>query len=438
MTPLCTAAQLGHTAVIQALVRGGAAVDNEAHDGITALTTAVANGHAAAVKALLAAGAAVDHRARDDLAPLHHAANGGHVFVVKRLLRRGASVDLAGRDAATPLLYVAREGHDLVVEALLVAGAGIDVLRRDAATPLAATVVVQGNLRVVRLLLAAGTDARKFADALKGRNDGTMPSDIAAEMGELAALLDIPPDVDNGDLIDEFIATCLSAFTPLLAAMACATAFGRRRRPRLAGSAALALWSLLLLFDVGLLLPRALAGERWGHLVTTFFGVVNVLIANATLALLRVPRRWDRRKQMALVMLGPAPLTIPLFTALTMIGALLIGRQLSWYEEGILLPLITFAVVAAGVEASARYWPCDDDAAAPDAPQPPAWRRRPQGKAKARMSAPVKGPRQRRRAPQAADEDDAAEPPAAARRATTKLASLSRTTTTTTSPASTR
>src|SRR6478752_3895965 len=77
MTPLQAAAHEGHDAVIDALVQGGAALEEVTDKGGTALHLAAQNGHIDAVRALLRHGAAVDARGPGQVTPLVLAAQNG-------------------------------------------------------------------------------------------------------------------------------------------------------------------------------------------------------------------------------------------------------------------------------------------------------------------------------------------------------------------------
>ncbi len=112
-TPLHHAAALGHVQVVDALLDGGAHVNQRSstprsYEGSTALHLAVAGGHAAVVESLLARGANPSLRDDAGYAAMHLAAELGHLGIVKRLVRAGARLNpLAGDE--TPLGLAVRQ-----------------------------------------------------------------------------------------------------------------------------------------------------------------------------------------------------------------------------------------------------------------------------------------------------------------------------------------
>ncbi len=109
-TPLVTAVGFGDAAVIQALVKGGADVDERDSDGMTALHWAVLAHHPEVVKALLAAGAnanAVDHFG---YTPLLYAAtvDFGDAETVTMLLKAGADPGIKDKKGETALAHASQ------------------------------------------------------------------------------------------------------------------------------------------------------------------------------------------------------------------------------------------------------------------------------------------------------------------------------------------
>ncbi len=69
MTPLYVAAQNGHFALVKALVKAGAAVNQARGDGATPLSIAAQKVHLAVAEMLVKAGAAVDQAEADRATP---------------------------------------------------------------------------------------------------------------------------------------------------------------------------------------------------------------------------------------------------------------------------------------------------------------------------------------------------------------------------------
>jgi hypothetical protein len=88
---------------------------------MTPLNSAAERGHEALVKVLIAAGADVNKADNDVRTPLYCAARYGHDAVVKVLIAAGADVNKADNDGQTPLSCAA--GHEAVVKMLKAAGA---------------------------------------------------------------------------------------------------------------------------------------------------------------------------------------------------------------------------------------------------------------------------------------------------------------------------
>jgi len=125
-TPLIDAARHGRLTDVEALLSGGADVNEGKTDGsgATALVVAAQEGHAEVVSALLGSGATIDWSGRDDRwTPLMAASQQGHVEVLTVLLEAGATVnptDIFGRAAMT---LACGRGHLTCVKLLSLYGA---------------------------------------------------------------------------------------------------------------------------------------------------------------------------------------------------------------------------------------------------------------------------------------------------------------------------
>jgi ankyrin repeat protein len=98
----------------------------------------------------------VEIRTRDDESPLMMAALKGQLELARKLIDRGADVNKTGW---TPLHYAATGGHLAIMELLLEHHAYIDAESPNGTTPLMMA-AQYGSIDAVKLLLAAGADAR--------------------------------------------------------------------------------------------------------------------------------------------------------------------------------------------------------------------------------------------------------------------------------------
>ena len=87
-TPLHVAAENGHTAVVEALLKNGADIQSTTDGSETALPTAAKTGHYEAVETLLKHGAKVTVKDRDGLRPLESALDSECTFG-----ERGQNID---------------------------------------------------------------------------------------------------------------------------------------------------------------------------------------------------------------------------------------------------------------------------------------------------------------------------------------------------------
>jgi ankyrin repeat protein len=219
LTPLHLAAQAGSTEIVQLLLQAGARLDADARDQDTPLHEAAGEGKTAVVQMLLAAGADVNMGDRTHMTPLIDAVHGGSVETTKFLLEHGADVHKAtwresplsaavskgtpamvalligaGADVNTeaiggahseprPLLTIAGERGNLeILGQLLSAGAKVDAGSKRIPSALE-NAVNGGHVEAVRLLLAAGADARA---RLAYKEDTLLH--LAAKKGQLDAI----------------------------------------------------------------------------------------------------------------------------------------------------------------------------------------------------------------------------------------------------------
>eukprot|EP01063_Lacrimia_lanifica_P038459 TRINITY_DN8204_c0_g13_i1.p1 TRINITY_DN8204_c0_g13~~TRINITY_DN8204_c0_g13_i1.p1 ORF type:complete len:661 (+),score=140.33 TRINITY_DN8204_c0_g13_i1:50-1984(+) len=168
---LTLAADRGHVAVLETLLRHGAHTEVTCEDGWcvwSGLLSAAAGGHESATSLLLRHGAdARKAHHKTGWAPLHHAAYRNHVALARLLIDGGAADarqdDTGVLDVPSPLALAARRGHEDMVELLLGIGWMTARNRRDGHTPLLSAVYYwrpQCALRILEGTPDADIDAR--------------------------------------------------------------------------------------------------------------------------------------------------------------------------------------------------------------------------------------------------------------------------------------
>eukprot|EP01118_Nematostelium_gracile_P006903 TRINITY_DN2230_c0_g3_i2.p1 TRINITY_DN2230_c0_g3~~TRINITY_DN2230_c0_g3_i2.p1 ORF type:complete len:471 (-),score=123.49 TRINITY_DN2230_c0_g3_i2:43-1455(-) len=137
-TPLLLAAHNGHIEVVKLLLEKSANILEKTIDGLNALHLAIRSGtdNPELIQLLINAGAEADGRTNNLDAPLHYACFMGYTKSAAILIQYGADLEAKGQDQSTPLHFAAREGKLEVVQFLLEKGASIDCLDSDGDSPL--------------------------------------------------------------------------------------------------------------------------------------------------------------------------------------------------------------------------------------------------------------------------------------------------------------
>jgi ankyrin repeat protein len=157
--PIHDAAEAGDIAQVKALLKAWPELlEAENQKGLTPLHAASANGKTEVMEALLARRANVNARTRLGWTPLHFAAVKGDAPAVALLLSYGAAVSVKTRSDETPLHFAARAGSVEAARMLLERKAEPNVAEKTAQSTPLHLAVVQGNPRLVELLVAAGAD----------------------------------------------------------------------------------------------------------------------------------------------------------------------------------------------------------------------------------------------------------------------------------------
>ncbi|MEN8870164.1 MAG: ankyrin repeat domain-containing protein [Akkermansiaceae bacterium] len=192
-SPLIEATHQNNLLKVEALIKGGAAVNEANRYGVTPLSLACQNGNPEMVEQLLKAGADANLTLPGDESPLHTASRTGKLECVKLLLNAGAKLDAREHREQTPLMWAAADGHAEVVRYLLEKGAEFKKPLASGYTPLLFA-VRQGHSDVAKALIEKGADVNEAAKVKKGRkrmSDGTSALILAVENGhfELASYL---------------------------------------------------------------------------------------------------------------------------------------------------------------------------------------------------------------------------------------------------------
>eukprot|EP00743_Colponemidia_sp_Colp-15_P000979 GILK01001081.1.p1 GENE.GILK01001081.1~~GILK01001081.1.p1 ORF type:complete len:557 (-),score=106.73 GILK01001081.1:167-1837(-) len=187
-TPLHIAAEVGHSGIVEILLKAGANVNAEKADTkATPLFVACEKGHINVVKQFVSARANLNARGKppkhESMAPLHIAVLGGYTEAVKQLVSAGADANIQTDSGATPLHFASQEGKTEIVKLLLDHRADARCqLKEKGVTPLFLASLM-GHSQVVSLLVDYGADVN-----LGKSVDGTPPLYAAAAHGHVAVM----------------------------------------------------------------------------------------------------------------------------------------------------------------------------------------------------------------------------------------------------------
>ena len=111
-TALCAVAHLGHSSIVNLLLRAGANANAQCSDGSTPLHQAATSGHAAVARRLIAAGADINARKDRGTTPLLCAMNSGALEIVQMLVNAGADVRSTADNDVTVLHMAASRSSE--------------------------------------------------------------------------------------------------------------------------------------------------------------------------------------------------------------------------------------------------------------------------------------------------------------------------------------
>eukprot|EP00192_Tetraselmis_astigmatica_P003489 CAMPEP_0117675654 /NCGR_PEP_ID=MMETSP0804-20121206/15730_1 /TAXON_ID=1074897 /ORGANISM="Tetraselmis astigmatica, Strain CCMP880" /LENGTH=579 /DNA_ID=CAMNT_0005484691 /DNA_START=367 /DNA_END=2106 /DNA_ORIENTATION=+ len=153
------ACEMGHSSVVECLVKQGAAVNQPGPDRMSPVHRATLKGHTDVVKLLLDNGAILNPFRKDkhnlNHTPLHWAAAKGNVEVCNALLKAGQEINTVDKRNWTALHWAVEKGHSEVTALLLKNGADVNPVDKDNRAPLRFA-AVQGHVSVVEELIKHG------------------------------------------------------------------------------------------------------------------------------------------------------------------------------------------------------------------------------------------------------------------------------------------
>ncbi len=179
--PLVDAAARGDLAAVEALLVGGAPVDERDGRGRTALLAATHADRPAVAAALIAASADVNAKDAIHDSPFLYAGAEGRIEILRMTLAAGADLASTNRYGGTALIPAAHHGHVEAVRILLDTDIDIDHVNNLGWTALIEAVILgdggRAHTEIVRLLVEAG------ARVDLGDRDGVTPLEHARRRG---------------------------------------------------------------------------------------------------------------------------------------------------------------------------------------------------------------------------------------------------------------
>ncbi|KAM5256495.1 ankyrin repeat domain-containing protein 6 [Ctenodactylus gundi] len=159
-TPLHLAANKGHLAVVQILLKAGCDLDVQDDGDQTALHRAAVVGNTEVIAALIQEGCALDRQDKDGNTALHEASWHGFSQSAKLLVKAGANVLARNKAGNTALHLACQNSHSQSTRVLLLGGSRAD-LKNNAGDTCLHVAVRYNHLSIVRLLLSAFCSAHE-------------------------------------------------------------------------------------------------------------------------------------------------------------------------------------------------------------------------------------------------------------------------------------
>ncbi|XP_059556954.1 ankyrin repeat domain-containing protein 6 isoform X6 [Myotis daubentonii] len=153
-TPLHLAANKGHLAVVQILLKAGCDLDVQDDGDQTALHRAAVVGNTEVISALTQEGCALDRQDKDGNTALHEASWHGFSQSVKLLVKAGANVLAKNKAGNTALHLACQNSHSQSTRVLLLGGSRAD-LKNNAGDTCLHVAARYNHLSIIKLLLSA-------------------------------------------------------------------------------------------------------------------------------------------------------------------------------------------------------------------------------------------------------------------------------------------
>lgn len=191
---LLESARLGETEEVRQLMTNGAPFTTD-WLGTSPLHMAAQYGHLATAEVLLRAGISRDARTKVDRTPLHVAGQEGHVEIVELLLRNGADIEAKDMLKMTPLHWAVERGNISVIHSLLRHGADVNISNKFDKTPI--DIAIDNNRNdLIQLLQEYVNNKPKIKEEIKPSCAGSAKSfstnDIKVPISKLTNTTNIP------------------------------------------------------------------------------------------------------------------------------------------------------------------------------------------------------------------------------------------------------
>ncbi|XP_023220402.1 GA-binding protein subunit beta-1-like isoform X4 [Centruroides sculpturatus] len=191
---LLESARLGETEEVRQLMTNGAPFTTD-WLGTSPLHMAAQYGHLATAEVLLRAGISRDARTKVDRTPLHVAGQEGHVEIVELLLRHGADIEAKDMLKMTPLHWAVERGNISVIHSLLRHGADVNISNKFDKTPI--DIAIDNNRNdLIQLLQEYVNNKPKIKEEIKPSCAGTTKTfsnnDVKVPIAKLTNTTNIP------------------------------------------------------------------------------------------------------------------------------------------------------------------------------------------------------------------------------------------------------